>query len=355
MTPHLPPFMSWTELEAAGLDPNPVVLHGIAKRMWRDLHLGKTFGKKSVLHPREADLWQRDEFSQLRGAFGSERLGWKLSALSAIGPDYAAVKIVGANAINRHFGLARSASIVVLLDKFTMRPLCLFEGTGLSAARTGTYGSIVADAIFAERDPIKVFMFGGGPVARNIALSLWANYGKSIDAVWVKTQSLGTAQAFVRSLAHTDLPLMAVGDNARLAEADLVVTASNAKSPVFSANQPNARAVVLHLGGDETPASYLTQMLRHGTLVCDDVAMVSQRNSQSLSLLFSARGTSLETQGPLLGIAGLADLVEGSVPIERPVHITCVGLPSLDLYVAAYLYEALRAQRPARELSEHGS
>ena len=352
---HLPLLISWADIEAAGVSLGPSVLHEIAKRMWFDLRVGKTFGKKSVLYPVEADLWREPKYLHLRDAFRSERLGWKLSALTAVGANYAGVKIVGANAINRHFGQARSASIVLLMDKFTMQPLCVVEGTELSAARTGTYGSITAEALFAKEMPIKVFIFGGGPVARNITLSLGAIRAKSLARVWVRTQSWASAQAFVRSLAHTDLPVEPVDNNAMLAEANLVVTASNANQPVFAADEPNPDAVVLHLGGDETPAAYLTKALRQGTVVCDDIPMVSQRNSQSLARLFSGRGTSLETQGPLLGVIGLADLVAGSVQTQRPIHITCVGLPSLDLYIVAHIYEAFNARRPALGLDEHAS
>lgn len=348
-----PIFISAQELEK--IDLRPAVLHTVAKQMWRDLETKKTFGKKSVLYPREADLWKRPEFSSLRSAFRSERLGWKLSALTAVGRDYAAVKIVGANAVNRHFGAARSTSMVLLFDKFSMRPLCLMEGTTLSAARTGTYGGVVAEAMFAKDQRIKVFLFGGGPVARSITLSLRAISDNFIEALWVRTRSMATAEAFASSLAHTGLPLVPVADNTMLADADLVVTASNANGPVFAADEPRTDAVVLHLGGDETPATFLTKTLRRGTLVCDDITMVSQRNSQSLALLFSGRGALLETEGPLLGIANLADLVAGKIQCDYPVHITCVGLPSLDLYVAAHIYQEFVAQRPALELSEHAS
>jgi ornithine cyclodeaminase/alanine dehydrogenase-like protein (mu-crystallin family) len=120
---------------------------------------------------------------------------------------------------------------------------------------------------------------------------------------------------------------------------DLIITATNSGSPVFGPDDIKSR-LVLHLGGDETPAAHLERTIRHGLVLCDSVEMVSRRNSQSLALYFAQRGASLETLGPLLGIRTLATF-EGPVPEGIPIHITCVGLPMLDLYVGAHVYEAL--------------
>lgn len=335
-----PLLISSTDLTRAGVELDPTVLHDLARRMWSDLSSGITFGKKCVLYPHEDDLWSLGEFSFLRDQFKTERLGWKLSALSSVGRDYAAVKIVGANAANRHFGFQRSASTILLMDKISMAPLCIMEGTGISAARTGTYASLIAEALFPGPDRIRVFIFGGGPIARCVALALQAVRGGSIDALWIKTRSQRTAEALARSLSHTTLPVIPVVDTMALRDADLVITASNANLPVFACDEIKPNAVVLHLGGDETPAEYLAKVLRQGILICDDIAMVSARNSQSLALYFSRRGASLEMQGPLLGIKNLADVLAQEVSYDGPVHVTCVGLPSLDLYIAEHAYRS---------------
>lgn len=315
--------------------------------MWRDLASGLTIGKKSVLLPRETELWASDHYAALRDQFDDERLGWKLSALSSIGPRLAGVKIVGANAANRHFSLERSFSTILLLDKFTMRPICLLEGTDISAARTATYASLVAESVLAARETIKVFLFGGGPIARSIALALGAVLGIRLEKLWVRTRSRQTAEAFALSLQQIGAPIVPVTDNANLSQANLIITASNAKFPVFAAYEVASDAVVLHLAGDETPAEYLTHVIQNGTLVCDDLAMVSARNSQSLALYFSRRGLTLEAEGQALGVRDFAGHVVGRAP-RGPTHITCVGLPSLDLYVAEYVYETYLAASSAR-------
>lgn len=335
-----PLLISSADLAQSGIELDPRVLHDRAAQMWRDLGAGLSMGKKSVLLPRETELWASARYAALRDQFDDERLGWKLSALSSIGPRLAGVKIVGANAANRHFGLQRSFSTILLLDKFTMRPICFLEGTEISAARTATYASLVADSMLAARETINVFLFGGGPIARSIGLALGAVLGVRLEKLWVRTRSLQTAEAFAHSLQQVTAPIIPVTDNANLSQANLIITASNARSPVFAAHEVASDAVVLHLAGDETPAEHLTHVMQSGTIICDDLAMVSARNSQSLALYFSRRGSTLEAEGQALGVRDFASHVVGHAPRCGPTHITCVGIPSLDLYVAEYVYEA---------------
>jgi alanine dehydrogenase len=99
----------------------------------------------------------------------------------------------------------------------------------------------------------------------------------------------------------------------------------------------------LSLGGDEVPAETLRRVLRQGHLACDDMATVSRRNSQSLALLFSRSGTTLETVGPHLGVLELSKSKDWQLEPGAPTAVTCVGLPMLDLYVVSALYEKYRA------------
>lgn len=343
-----PLLISSADLAQSGIELDPKVLHDRAVQMWKDLRAGLSIGKKSVLLPSETELWASAGYAALRDQFRDERLGWKLSALSSIGPRLASVKIVGANAANRHFGLERSFSTILLLDKFTMRPVCFLEGTDISAARTATYASLVAESVLAELKTIKVFLFGGGPIARSIGLALGAVLGARLEILWVRTRSRQTAEAFAHSLPQIAAPIVPVTDNANLLQADFIITASNAKSPVFAAHEVASEAVVLHLGGDETPVEYLTHVLQNGIVVCDDLAMVSARNSQSIALYFSRRGSTLETEGQTLGVRDFVGHVVGRTPSRGATHITCVGLPSLDLYVAEYIFEAYVAASSSR-------
>lgn len=342
-----PLVISSADLLRSGVTLDPRALHDRAAQMWRDVDMATIgTGKKSVLLPPEHALWTLRQYAGFRPRFAGERLGWKLSALTAFGPRLASVKIVGANAANRLLGYPRSFSTILLLDAPTMRPVCLLEGTDVSAARTATYATLVGEAILFGRSSAKVFLFGGGPIARRICLALDALFGARVERLWIKTRSLETAEAFVRSLAPVSCTITAVADTENLAEADLVITASNAKTPVFDPSAIAETATVLHLAGDETPFAFIARALHNRSVYCDDIAMVSARNSQSLALHFSRQGSTLEAEAMALGVRQLPAYLARQPADPGPTHITCVGVPSLDLYVAEHIYHAYLAANP---------
>lgn len=334
-------FFSVKDMERHGVILEAGALHKIAAEAWADIRSGRSYGLKSVLLPLESELWARPELSRYRTEFDGERVGWKLSALSSVGPDYAAVKIVGANALNRHLGRPRSTSTIALFDKVTLAPICLMDGTEISAARTATYATTIVERFLPGRSDLCAFVFGAGPIAERIILGLGIFDGDTFSKVFIRSRSVDTAVQLAAKLsARVTFPLVAVDDNAELRSCDLVITASNAKQPVFEDAEANPQAVTLHLGGDETPPQYIQRVLKTGRVLCDDLGMVSRRNSQSLALYFSKGQSTLEMLGPLLGVTSFSDLSdEVQKRPHEPLHMTCVGLPMLDLYVAKYVYE----------------
>ncbi|MCJ8521144.1 alanine dehydrogenase [Pseudorhizobium tarimense] len=313
-------------------------LHRVARRAFDDIAAGTAYGLKSTISISADELPELKTLK--RTSQLPERLGWKLSCLSSVNKTYGGVKIVGANALNRRIGLARSSSTILLLDKLTMTPLCAMDATDISAARTASYATFVIDRFFQGRERISIFLFGAGPIAERIILAIEDWGAHLVNALTVQSRTRTSAADLVARLRpRISFELTAADGAEALAQSDLIITATNAKSPVFEAT--NVRdALVLHLGGDETPGGYLQQAIRQGLVLCDSIEMVSRRNSQSLALYFSRRGTTLEHMGPLLGIENLGTF-KGKRPVGAPTHITCVGLPMLDLYVGAYVYETL--------------
>ena len=70
--------------------------------------------------------------------------------------------------------------------------------------------------------------------------------------------------------------------------------------------------------------------------------MVLERGSSSLAHFCAARQGQPQALSPLENVKALAHLIEKRTLPVRPAHITCVGLPSLDLYVAQHVYETFR-------------
>ncbi|THV12767.1 ornithine cyclodeaminase [Rhizobium rhizophilum] len=315
-------------------------VHEVLDQAWADIRTGRASGAKSVMSLSEATFWQEAGYEIRPSEFTGERLGWKLSCLYGVNPRFAGVKVIGANAFNRVLGLPRSRSTFILMEKFSMQPLAIVDATRLSAGRTGAYASQVLRLCLAKADRINVFLFGAGPIAGAILASLAHSAGERIARVHVRARRLESAKALQASLSpKLPFEIVAVEDNRFLADADFVITATNSVSPVFADGELRRDACLLHLGGDEVPVETLRRILRQGHLGCDDLETVSRRNSQSLALQYSKAGTTLEALGPHLGILELSKTADWGLDPGSPVSVTCVGLPMLDLYVVAALYE----------------
>lgn len=345
-TPHRaePVLLDETLIAASGAGLAVAEVHDALDQAWTDIQNGRALGHKSVLSLPEEVFWQDAGLETRPVEFAGERLGWKLSCLYGANPDFAGVKVIGANAFNRLLGLRRSRSTYILMEKLTMQPLAIVDATALSAARTGAYASKVLGLCPIETDGITVFLFGAGPIAMAILTSLAERAAPRIARVYLKALRFESATALVASLSVT-LPfdLVAVEDNRFLSDADFVVTATNSDKPVFEDDELRRDACLLHLGGDEVPVKTLRRVLRQGQVGCDDLETVSRRNSQSLALQFSRTGSSLEALGPHLGIQELSKTSDWHLQPGTPLSVTCVGLPVLDLYVVAALFQKYRA------------
>ena len=333
-------FLDCEEIRAAGADLTTQELLEATDAAWRDIRLGTSFGGKAVLSLPEASFWDVESIAPFKRQFENERLGWKLSCLYSVNDRYGGVKVIGANAFNRNFGLPRSTSTILLLEKRTLQLLTVLEGTLLSARRTGSYAATVVDLFTEVAGRLSVFLFGTGPTARSVIECLDFRFSERIDEIVVRGRSRQGLEALLADVRdRTKIPVTPASDNARLPSCRVVITATNARSPVFDDADLHPNAITLHLGGDEAPAEYLQRALRTGLVVCDDIQTVSRRNSQSLALHFSRRGLSLEQVGPLIGIRELSRPGAWDVGSDCPICVTCVGLPMLDLYVAQASYE----------------
>jgi alanine dehydrogenase len=221
-----------------------------------------------------------------------------------------------------------------------MQVVAIFDGSTLSAQRTGAYASVVIDRLLHSHTRFFVFLFGAGRVAQAVVEDLQAHHPGRIDALYVRSRTRSSSEAFVTRLQpHVSFPLIATSTLATLPHCRLVVTASNANAPLFEARQIGAEVVVLHLGGDETPGELIRHMLKTGTIICDDIETVSHRCSQSLPLFFARTGCSLKGMSDVHQIQNLWQMPDKNILYRLPALVTCVGLPVLDLYLVQHVYE----------------
>lgn len=335
-----------------GLDPRTT--GRLVRRAIADMGEGIAYGSKVVLQPHDHELALLLGQTAADVCPGNQRLNWKLNALVSANARYCAVKIVGSNACNHALGLPRSQSQLILYDKLTMTPLAQFDGTGLSAQRTGAYASLAVDQLLADKQRFSVCLYGAGPIADCVVDDLHAHHADRISRIEVCSRRPSSARSFAAAAAaRTGLEVCVGGDGP--GHADLLITATNAGAPIVPADRLHDDAVVLHLGGDELPAAFIERTLGRGTVLCDDVDSVCHRSSQSLPLYFARQNLRLSDLAGLFRIRSLHDrALQGLTRLPRPALMTCVGLPVLDLYLAQWVYEqgtACAGQVPVAQAS----
>ena len=350
-----PMLVEREELWRAGLDSDYPGMIAAVRQALLDLESGCASGAKATVAPRDEELKDLVEVEGSGLDLQSEDLDWKLSALVSVNRRHGAVKIVGANAFNRRLGLPRSRSTILLYDKLTMLPLAMLDGTDISAVRTGAYASLAAELFHAPGLTGTVVLFGAGKIAEAVIRCLNASHAGRISRIAVLARDPARVEEFLAPLRPlVSLELEAARSRAVLRHAELLITATTARHPVVEPGEIPPGIATLLLGGDELPAAYIEGVLEHGAVYCDSTASVAHRDVQSLALYFSRRGEDLTARQ---GIRTLGQEILNPVwQPGRSAHISCIGLPALDLYVTEYLYERLLApaRLPAAELRKVG-
>lgn len=143
-----------------------------------------------------------------------------------------AVKAVGVFPRNKDHGLAAIQGAVLSLDPTTGRPQALLEGASLTAIRTGAASGVATD-LLARKDASTLGVFGAGAQARTQAAAV--RTVRDIRQIRVYAPTRSHAEAVAAELADEDVGVVvAASPDDALEDADVVCTATNSATPVFS-------------------------------------------------------------------------------------------------------------------------
>jgi ornithine cyclodeaminase/alanine dehydrogenase-like protein (mu-crystallin family) len=143
------------------------------------------------------------------------------------------VKVVSLFDANPGRGLPRIQAVVVVLDGTDGSPQAVIEGASLTALRTGAASGAATD-LLARPDAATAAVFGAGVQGRTQLEALAAV--RPIRRAWVFDADPDRAEAFAREMSETlGLVVAAARTPAEaLRGADVVCTATTAKTPVFA-------------------------------------------------------------------------------------------------------------------------
>lgn len=141
----------------------------------------------------------------------------------------AGAKVVSVFPGNTRRGLPAIHAVVLVVDPGTGRPLCLMDGTWMTALRTGAAGGLAAE-VLAREDASRVTLFGAGVQARTQLEAV--RQVRPIDEVRIVSLERSSSQRLADELSGIRSVVVEDPSEA-IRGADIVITATDSHTPVF--------------------------------------------------------------------------------------------------------------------------
>jgi ornithine cyclodeaminase len=190
----------------------------------------------------------------------------ELLMMPAASPGHAGVKLVTIAPDNPARGLPRIHGVYVLFDGETLRPVALLDGTALTTVRTPAV-SVAAVRPFLPAHPLRVVVLGTGPQGIGHLETLAAVHDVAAATFVARSpKPLGRPGATTLTAGSPEV-------DAALREADVVVCATTATTPLFDSALLADDAVVVAVGGHRPDAREVDgAFCARATVVVEDVA-----------------------------------------------------------------------------------
>ncbi|MDB5848607.1 MAG: Ornithine cyclodeaminase [Rhodoferax sp.] len=238
-------------------------------------------------------------------------------------------------------GLDAHQASILLVDPATGRPRCLMDGNHVTAMRTGAAGGI-GIAVLARADSQRLCVFGAGVQAR-IQIDYALRACPAVRELVYVTADGQANQAFEEQFAARCRVALSTDADTAVASADIVITATPSRLPLFSLDAVRPGTHINAVGADtrgkrELPAG----LLERSTLVVVDDRLQAQTVGEGQWVT----GCATAEIGELLG--------QTPAWVRPPAAITVFDLTGLalqDLVVAAALVEAAEARGLGQRLA----
>jgi ornithine cyclodeaminase/alanine dehydrogenase-like protein (mu-crystallin family) len=225
-------------------------------------------------------------------------------------------------------GLPRHNSTIVLLDQFTGRLGAVIEAGRVNAYRTAAADAVAADLLAREGAKI-LAIFGAGNQAEFEVMALARI--RPIEAVLVVARPSPRRDAFVERITDRGLTARTVSAEEALRAADIVVTVTPSREPLFRADWVGPGTHVVSMGSDAPGKRELpSELFGRASLFCD-----LPTQSVGIGEFQHVRD---EIEAGKLGVTPIGDVIEKRAPGRRfDDEITVFdssGISLQDLYMA---------------------
>lgn len=224
--------------------------------------------------------------------------------------------------------LPRHSSIILLFDQSIGRIGAIVEGSKLNAFRTAAADAVATD-VLAREDSKVLAVFGTGHQAEYEAMAV--SRVRPFERVLVVGRAPERAEAFAKRLCEQGLPAETASAEAACRAADVMLTATTATTPLFSAEWVRPGTHVSSMGSDRTGKQELPAQLFDAAYLFCDLPEQSRRI-----------GEFQHWKGAADPVA-LGEVLQGRSPGRRSDKDITVfdssGVAIQDLYVAKMIIE----------------
>ena len=229
--------------------------------------------------------------------------------------------------------------LCILFDPTCGFPLAIFDSVYLTAVRTGAGGGL-ATQWCARPDARTVGILGTGVLARYTLLAICAVLPQ-VERTWVYSRQPARRAAYAQAMTvATDRPCMAVETpQAAVADADIIVTATNAPTPVLLREwiRPGTHINAMGIKTELHPGVF------PGARVYGDAVDVATTEGKFSTAIQAGTVQASEIAGELGDV--LLGRKPGRVTAEEVTIFDSDGLAVQDVICAQYVYEQARAHQ----------
>ncbi|MFD0366578.1 ornithine cyclodeaminase family protein [Streptomyces sp. NPDC127114] len=260
----------------------------------------------------------------------------ELLLMPAASASWAGVKIAGVAPGNPAQGLPRITGTYLLLDGPTLRPMAVIDGAALTSLRTPAVSALAIRHLTAPDRPCRIVLFGSGPQAYGHLEAVLAV--REVAEAVVVARNRERADRLAAHARDLGVPKARTGAAEDVADADLVLCCTTARTPLFDGRLVAPGATVVAVGSHEPDARETDSTLVRRSAVYVESRAAAAREAGDL-LIPEAEGA----VGPGHIAGNLAELVTGRAAPpdpEAPRLFKSVGMAWEDLAVAVALYRA---------------
>lgn len=254
-----------------------------------------------------------------------------------IGGEYnmAGIKWIGSGPMNYKQGLPRASVTVILNDPDTKLPVCIADGTEVSAKRTGASGGIAMKLLSKENSSVMTICGAGAQGRTQLEAALIVR--PTIKKVYVYDIRMENSERFVEesSAKYPDVEFIAV-DTPRDAvpESDITVCVTLANDPFIEADWLKKGSLILNMADYEVTNDCVKKASK---IVVDNWETIKHRMISTVALMWKDGLIKDEDIHAQLGQILIGEKA-GRENDDEIIYFNAVGTGILDLAVTTRCY-----------------